>query len=34
MKVRNMTEGSPLKLLLAVAFPLMIGNIPADVYRH
>lgn len=32
MKVRNMTEGSPLKLLLAVAFPLMIGNVFQQMY--
>ena len=32
MKVRNLTEGSPLKLLLAVAFPLMIGNVFQQMY--
>ncbi|MBR3928289.1 MAG: MATE family efflux transporter [Clostridia bacterium] len=32
MKVRNMTAGSPLKLLLAVAFPLMIGNVFQQMY--
>lgn len=32
MKVRNMTQGSPLKLLLAVAFPLMIGNVFQQMY--
>ena len=32
MKVRNMTEGSPLKLLLYVAFPLMIGNVFQQMY--
>lgn len=32
MKVRNMTVGSPLKLLLAVAFPLMIGNVFQQMY--
>ena len=32
MKVRNMTEGRPLKLLLAVAFPLMIGNVFQQMY--
>ena len=32
MKVRNMTEGNPLKLLLAVAFPLMIGNVFQQMY--
>ncbi len=32
MKVRNMTEGSPIKLILAVAFPLMLGNIFQQLY--
>jgi len=32
MKTRNMTEGSPLKLLLAVAFPLMLGNVFQQLY--
>ncbi len=32
MKTRNMTEGSPIKLLLAVAFPLMLGNVFQQLY--
>ncbi|MBE5802555.1 MAG: MATE family efflux transporter [Clostridiales bacterium] len=32
MRVRNMTEGSPIKLILAVAFPLMIGNVFQQLY--
>ena len=27
MKVRNMTEGNPIRLILSVALPLMVGNI-------
>ena len=29
MKTRNMTEGSPIRLILAVAFPLMLRGMPA-----
>ncbi len=32
MKARNMTEGSPLRLILAVAFPLMLGNVFQQLY--
>lgn len=32
MRVRNMTEGSPIRLILAVAFPLMLGNIFQQLY--
>ena len=32
MKVRNMTEGSPVRLILAVAFPLMLGNVFQQLY--
>lgn len=32
MKVRNMTEGNPLKLILTVALPLMLGNIFQQMY--
>ena len=32
MKVRNMTEGNPIRLILAVAFPLMIGNVFQQLY--
>ena len=32
MKVRDMTSGSPLRLLLSVAFPLMIGNVFQQLY--
>ena len=32
MKVRNMTEGNPIRLILAVAFPLMIGNVFQQMY--
>lgn len=32
MKTRNMTEGSPLRLILAVAFPLMLGNVFQQLY--
>ena len=32
MKTRNMTEGSPIRLLLAVAFPLMLGNVFQQLY--
>ncbi len=33
MKVRNMTEGRPLPLLLAVALPLMLGNMFQQLYN-
>ncbi len=32
MRTRNMTEGSPIRLLLAVAFPLMLGNVFQQLY--
>ncbi|MBR2924732.1 MAG: MATE family efflux transporter [Clostridia bacterium] len=32
MKTRNMTEGSPIRLILAVAFPLMLGNVFQQLY--
>lgn len=32
MKIRNMTEGSPLKLMMAVALPLMLGNAFQQLY--
>jgi len=32
MKVRNMTEGRPLGLILSVALPLMVGNIFQQLY--
>ena len=32
MKVRNMTSGSPIRLILAVALPLMVGNIFQQLY--
>lgn len=32
MKVRNMTEGSPIRLILAVALPLMVGNVFQQLY--
>ena len=32
MKARNMTEGNPLRLILAVAFPLMLGNVFQQLY--
>ena len=32
MRVRNMTEGNPLRLILAVAFPLMLGNVFQQLY--
>ena len=32
MKVCNMTEGRPLKLILTVALPLMVGNIFQQLY--
>lgn len=32
MKVRNMTAGSPLKLILGIALPLMLGNICQQLY--
>lgn len=31
-RVRNMTIGSPIKLILAVAFPLMLGNVFQQLY--
>ena len=32
MKVRNMTEGRPLRLILSIALPLMVGNIFQQLY--
>ncbi len=32
MAVRNMTQGSPVKLILAVALPLMLGNVFQQLY--
>lgn len=32
MQVRNMTEGNPIRLILAVALPLMVGNIFQQLY--
>ena len=32
MQVRNMTEGRPIRLILAVALPLMVGNIFQQLY--
>ena len=32
MSVRNMTEGNPIRLILAVALPLMVGNIFQQLY--
>ena len=32
MQVRNMTEGKPIRLILAVALPLMLGNIFQQMY--
>lgn len=32
MSVRNMTEGKPLRLILAVALPLMLGNVFQQLY--
>ncbi|MDO4740206.1 MAG: MATE family efflux transporter [Eubacteriales bacterium] len=32
MRVRNMTEGSPIRLILSVALPLMLGNIFQQLY--
>ena len=32
MSVRNMTEGSPIRLILAVALPLMVGNVFQQLY--
>lgn len=32
MRVRNMTEGSPVRLILAVALPLMLGNVFQQLY--
>ena len=32
MRVRNMTEGNPIRLILAVALPLMLGNVFQQLY--
>lgn len=32
MKVRNMTHGNPVRLILAVALPLMVGNVFQQLY--
>ena len=32
MSVRNMTQGSPVRLIMAVALPLMVGNIFQQLY--
>ena len=32
LRVRNMTEGSPIRLILAVALPLMLGNVFQQLY--
>ncbi len=32
MQVKNMTEGNPIKLILSVALPLMVGNIFQQLY--
>lgn len=32
MRVRNMTQGNPIRLILAVALPLMVGNIFQQLY--
>ena len=32
MRIRNMTEGSPVKLLLTFALPLMVGNVFQQLY--
>lgn len=32
MKIRNMTEGSPIRLILSVALPLMLGNVFQQLY--
>lgn len=32
MRVRNMTEGSPMKLIFSVALPLMLGNVFQQLY--
>ena len=32
MRTRNMTEGSPIKLILAIALPLMLGNVFQQMY--
>ena len=32
MRTRNMTEGSPIKLILAIALPLMLGNVCQQLY--
>ena len=32
MKVRNMTEGRPMKLIFSIALPLMLGNVLQQLY--
>ena len=32
MSVRNMTSGSPIRLIMAVALPLMLGNVFQQLY--
>ena len=32
MRTRNMTEGSPIRLILAIALPLMLGNVCQQLY--
>ena len=32
MKVRNLTQGSPLKLILSIALPMMVGNVFQQLY--
>ena len=32
MRTRNMTEGSPIRLILAIALPLMLGNVFQQMY--
>ena len=32
MRTRNMTEGSPIRLILAIALPLMLGNVFQQLY--
>ena len=32
MKVRNMTEGSPIRLIFSIALPLMLGNVFQQLY--
>ena len=32
MQVKNMTEGNPIRLILSVALPLMVGNIFQQLY--